>query len=306
MTTLDTLARSSATAVHASVANVRAPVVGIAGVAQTAAAWRMAGYAVAGATAGVAVVFALLVAGPTADDPADTIVPTTSAVVPTSIPEPVVTPTTAPDLPTEEPLPVAAVPEDEVQTDPEPVDVDPPHLEVITPRDGEHLGTEVVEFSGRTEPGAFVVASGKFSAKVDKDGLWFVSLVLAPGANGVKLVATDQAGNETVVRLTVHLDVEVPEETTTTVSEWVFTANQKYGSCSEPVPYDVFSGQAQPGTAVTISSPYGGGTTTVNGDGKWSVRIEFPSAPYSEEFIVAVKDHTGAIQTFAFVSLYEG
>ena len=51
MTTLDTLALSSANAIHTSVSGVRAPVAGIGGAAQTAALWRMAGYATAGAAA---------------------------------------------------------------------------------------------------------------------------------------------------------------------------------------------------------------------------------------------------------------
>lgn len=306
MTTLDTLARSSATAMHTSVAGVQRPVTGVAGAAHAAAVWRIAGYAVAGAAAGVAVVVALLVAGPTQEGPADSVVPITPAVVPTSVPE-TVTPTTQPGVVNEEPTPVAPVPRDDDDgSASEAIDVVAPLLEVISPKDGEHLDTQVVTFSGSTEPGASVVASGKFSADVDDDGSWSVSLVLASGANGVRFVATDPAGNETEVRLTVHLDVDVPDETTTTVAAWAFTASQKYGSCSEPVPYDVFSGKAKPGTTVTISSPHGGGSTTVNGDGKWNVQIEFPSAPHNEEFTVTVKDHSGAKRTFAFTSFYEG
>jgi hypothetical protein len=308
MTTLDTLARRSANALHTSVADVRTPVLGIAGAVHAAVVWRMVRYAVAGATAGAAVVLVLLIGGPAQNDPAENIVPTTSVVVPTSVPESVITPTTPPEIPTEEKPAVAAVPR---ETEDEPVeeaeDIDPPFLEVTSPRDGEHVVTSVVVFTGQTEPGASVVASGKFHASVEKDGRWSVSLVLAPGANGVRFVASDAVGNETEVRLTVHLDVEVPEETTTTTSAIAeFTANQKYGSCSEPVPFDVFSGKAEPGTTVTVSSPHGGGSTTVDAEGKWSVKIEFPSAPYNEQFTVAVTDSSGVNKTFPFTSYYEG
>jgi hypothetical protein len=72
------------------------------------------------------------------------------------------------------------------------------------------------------------------------------------------------------------------------------------------VPYDVFSGKAKPGTIVKVLSPYGGGTTEVNDDGAWSVRVEFPEAPFNEQFTVTVKDHTGLKKTFSFVSLFEG
>ena len=61
--------------------------------------------------------------------------------------------------------------------------------------------------------------------------------------------AADTAGNTSEMRVTVYLDVEEPvveepkETTTTTIAEWDFTAIQKYGFCSEPVPYDIFSGR---------------------------------------------------------------
>jgi len=307
MTTLDTIARSSATAVHLSVSGVRVPLAGVAVAAQVAAMWRMAGYAVAGATVGAATVFVLLFTGAAPDDPTQNLVPTTNAVVPTTVPATPVPPTTASPVPTEEPPPVAVVPGDsgsesspepEPEPEPEPVpepvpvDDEPPMLEVISPKDGERFESKVVTFS---------------SVSVNGDGLWSVDLVLAPGANGVVFMATDAAGNESEVRLTVHLDVETPKETTTTTAaEWQFTANQQYGSCAEPLPYDVFSGKAKPGTIVTISSPHGGGTVVVDGNGKWSTRIDFPTAMYNVQFTVTIKDYTGAKKTFAFTSFYNG
>ncbi len=320
MTNLDTLARTSANAIHTSVLDVQVPARGIAGAAQVAALWRMAGYAVAGATAGVAVVFALLIAAPTLDEPAESVVPTTAAIaptVPTTVVGLAVTPTTRPPIAEEEPALVAVPPGDtEDEPVPEP-DVAPPFLELFSPRDGDHVEKKVVTFSGGTEPGATVLASGKFPAHVDADGLWTVDLVLGPGPNGVVFIATDAAGNETEIRVTVHLDVEQPaieepkvdepkETTTTTIAEWLFTAIQQYGSCSEPIPYDVFSGKAQPGTIVKISSPHGSGIAEVNEDGAWSARVEFPTAPYNEQFTVTAMDHTGSKKTFQFVSLFAG
>lgn len=320
MTTLDTLARNSSNAIHTSVLDVQVSARGIARAAQVAALWRMAGYAVAGATAGVAVVFALLIAAPTLDEPAESVVPTTTAIaptVPTTIVGLAVTPTTQPPIAEEEPALIAVPPgdtEDEAVSEP---DVEPPMLELFSPRDGDHMEKKVVTFSGGTEPGATVLASGKFRAHVDADGLWTVDLVLAPGPNGVVFRATDAVGNETEIRVTLHLDVEQPvveepkveepkETTSTTISEWVFTANQQYGSCSEPVPYDVFSGKAKPGTIVKISSSHGNGAAEVNADGAWSVRVEFPTAPYNKTFTVTAKDHTGSKSTLQFVSLFEG
>ena len=306
MTTLDALARSSAQSIHTSVSGMRAPVAGIAVVARAAAMWRMASYAVAGAAAGAAVVFAVVMLAPTVDDPVQDVTPTTTAVVPTTIPEVPVAPTTIPDP--QRSQPVVPVPGGDSKEPESAVgDTTPPLLEVTSPSDDEHFGTKIVTFSGLTEPDATVQASGKFGAEVDADGSWSIDIVLTPGANGVVFRAFDPTGNESEVRLTVHLDVETPKETTTTTeADWVFTANQKYGSCSEPLPYDVFSGKAKPGTTVTVTSPHGSGTADADGDGKWSVRVEFPTASFNVPFTVMVKDYTGASKTFPFVSLYEG
>ena len=306
MTTLDSLARSSALAVHTSVSQVQVPIRGIAGAAKAAAIWRMAGYTVAGATAGAAVVVALLMAGPSVDDPTRDFAPTTNAAVPTTIPEEFVALTTIPE--SQGFQPVAPVPGDaSEENDGALPDTTPPLLDVISPSDGEHVDAKFITFSGIAERGAIVTASGKFPVTLDSDGSWSIDLVLTPGANGVVFRALDGAGNESEVRLTVHLDVEEPSETTTTVpAEWVFTANQKYGSCSEPVPYDVFTGKAEPGTTVSVTSPHGSGTAAVDGEGNWSVRVEFKTAPYKVEFTVTVKDLAGVSKTFPFVSLYEG
>jgi hypothetical protein len=281
MTTLDTLARSSATAIRTSVKDVRAPAMGISGAVQAAAVWRMAGYGVAGETAGAAVVFALLIAGPTQDDPAQNAVPTTN----------VVTPVTAVDAD------VTPIIEPQVRSD------EPPLLELTSPADGEHFDWKVVPFSGRTEPDAEVLASRKFPAVVDANGAWSVDLMVSPGANGVVFTATDRAGNVSEIRTTVYLDVGEPKETTTTEAAWIFTANQPYGSCSEPFPYDIFSGKAKPGSTVLISSPFGSGSTMANDDGVWSIEVQFPSVPYNNSFAVTAKDHTGTKKSFSFVSL---
>jgi hypothetical protein len=306
MTTLDTLARSSALAINSSVSHIQVPARGIAGAAKAVAIWRVVGYALAGATAGAAVVVALLLAGSSVDDPTQDFAPTTNAVVPSTIPDEPVARTTIPE--SQDALPVAPVSGGDAEKDEGALpDTTPPMLEVTSPSDGEHVSSMFITFSGITERDATVVASGKFPADVGSDGSWSVDLVLTPGANGVVFRAVDPFGNESEVRLTVHLDVEEPSETTTTItSEWVFTADQKYGSCSEPVPYDVFTGKAEPGTTVSVTSPHGGGTVAVDGEGKWSVRVEFKTAPYNVEFTVTVKDQSGASKSYAFVSLYEG
>ena len=110
----------------------------------------------------------------------------------------------------------------------------------------------------------------------------------------------------------MHLDVPEPapepKETTTTkpAKGWEFSAWQTYGSCSEPLPYDVFGGTAKPGGTVTVVSPYGSGSTTADAEGTWSLRVDFPTAPYGETFEVKVKDEFGHKKVFSFVSLHDG
>lgn len=309
MSSLDTLARSASEAVHESVADLPVPVATVGAAAGATATWRMFRYAVAGAAAGFAVIAVLLIAPSPEDDvPADTTLPPTTEVTQTTVAE---TPDTTVAEPESTETPVsttiapAAANEEPAEETPV-VDATPPHLAVLSPSDGEHLGSSKVTFTGTTEAGAHVIASGKFPAQVWPDGSWTIDLLLAPGANGVVFEATDEAGNEAEIRMTVYYDAPEPKETTTTVAAWDFTANQKYGSCAEPVPYDEFSGYAKPGSTVTVTSEFGGGSTTADAEGNWWVRVEFPSAPTGETFKVKAKDAFGTVRTFNFVSNYEG
>jgi len=326
MTTLDTLARSSAGAIHHSVSYVPVSPASITGATGGLAFGAFGRYVLAGVVAGIVLIGALFIVGPDAGDVTGDSVPSTTAVTPTTaatpIPETnapetnapetnVLVPTTVVDPVDHDPVsvvpPVAAP--DTTTTSLAP-DVEPPFLKIDSPGDGDRFEKAVLRFSGRTEAGATVLASGKFTAPVASDGSWFIDLVLAPGANGVVFAASDAAGNKTTASVTVYFDepatVETTTTTSTTVVTWEFTANQKYGSCELPVPYDIFSGKTKSGATVTISSPYGNGSTTANGEGVWSVKVEFPTAPYNETFVVSATDYVGTTKTFEFVNLYTG
>jgi hypothetical protein len=82
-----------------------------------------------------------------------------------------------------------------------------------------------------------------------------------------------------------------------------FTANQKYGSCSENPPYDVFWGTGVPGTVVEVGSPYGTGRAEVGEAGHWEVKVVFESAPVGETFDVVVGDSLGNTKGFSFTRL---
>lgn len=85
------------------------------------------------------------------------------------------------------------------------------------------------------------------------------------------------------------------------VAEKDFTANQKYGSCGEEIPYDKFFGTAAAGSTIWVESPYGSGTTTAGEAGNWDIRVDFPEAPTGEPFTVVIESSDGGRATFTFV-----
>lgn len=110
----------------------------------------------------------------------------------------------------------------------------------------------------------------------------------------------------TVPPTTTAAPAPKPAPTTTTAPDVTvaFSASQKYGSCGEAVPYDIFSGTATPGSTITITSPYGSGTTTVDAHGHWSRKVEFPGAPANETFSVSVSG-LGGSKNFSFTATGE-
>ena len=79
-----------------------------------------------------------------------------------------------------------------------------------------------------------------------------------------------------------------------------FTAVQAYGSCAEAVPFDEFSGTANPGGWVKVLSSYGEAYGTVDAAGNWALRVEFPKAPVGKAFPVKVKTEQG-YKEFSFI-----
>jgi len=309
MTMLDDRAQLAVDAIERSVAD-QASATGFGGFAaaqRRQVMWAGAGWALAGSAAAAAVVVAA-VFSPTPDPDVATTLPEPVVTTQAPITETTLTPTPEPEvLPppiTEEPTTTEAPATTEATTTT--LDTAPPELAITSPADGAHFEEKTVTFSGTTEPGATVVAGGKWEASVDAEGHWSIQLVLSAGANGPSFVASDAAGNESTARITVHLDVpeeEPPPEEPPPPEEGVaFTAFNTYGSCEETPPYDIYHGTADPGTTVTITSEYGSGSVSANGSGNWEKKVFFPEAPYGQTFVVTVKDHNGKKKQFEFVS----
>lgn len=140
------------------------------------------------------------------------------------------------------------------------------------PTDEQYFDEKTTAFEGTTEPGARVFA-GDYEAAVDDVGNWRIVLVLSPGGNHVTFRAKDQAGNVAEASVTVLDDVPESDEP---APEHAFTAHQKYGSCAESVPYDIFWGTAASGSTIYIVSPCGEGTTVAGEKGHWVIEVEFP------------------------------
>ena len=217
--------------------------------------------------------------------------------------------------PAEEPLPK----EEPVEEPKEPEDTTPPGIEVLFPKDGAHVTNRVQVFEGWVEAGA-TVARGKYQAAVNGEA-WRIELVLAPGKNKVPFVATDAAGNQAKDWVTVYYDApkeepvdkEKPKEEPKPEEdpkpkeepkpvEVDFTAYQKYGSCGEEIPYDVFYGTATPGTKVWIESPHGTATAKANDKGKWEAKVKFKTAEPGVPFTVVIETSEGDRAEFTFVN----
>jgi hypothetical protein len=172
-----------------------------------------------------------------------------------------------------------------------------PVFTLTHPEDGARFTSKVVVFGGEASEGV-VVHRGKYEA-TPHGGEWAMELVLSPGKNHVSFEGVDANGDVTKSSVTVYYDAPVDEgkdETST------FIAHQKYGSCGEEIPYDVFYGTAKPGAKISASSEYGSNSTTANEHGKWEMKVTFPEAPSGKTFNVTIKASTGQSKTFTFTN----
>jgi hypothetical protein len=180
-----------------------------------------------------------------------------------------------------------------------------PAFTITHPADGSQVKTKVVAFGGTYDDGT-TVHRGKYTAS-QQEGEWKMELVLSPGDNRVAFKGINGEGDYVVQSVTVYYDAPAKEtddekEEKPHDEKVAFVAHQKYGSCGEEVPYDVFYGSAKPGTKITASSEYGSNSTTANGDGKWEMKVTFPEAPSGKTFTVKIKASTGEYKKFSFTN----
>ncbi len=153
----------------------------------------------------------------------------------------------------------------------------------------------VNKYYGTAEPDTKIyVASeyGKAETKADKNGEWFVAVTFKETECNTswKVAIEASSGHRAEFRMKRICKTDTK-----------FTAHQKYGSCGEAVPYDIFYGTGTPGLEVKVDSDWGRGSTVIGEDGKWRIEVEFPEAPFDKKFRVKVKSSAGDLYEFWFV-----
>lgn len=87
--------------------------------------------------------------------------------------------------------------------------------------------------------------------------------------------------------------------TTTTTVTVAFTAVRVNSTSNASPPYADYSGTANPGATISVTSAYGSADATANAQGNWSVRVTFPTAPVGLAFRVRATTAQG-IRSFTF------
>jgi hypothetical protein len=177
-------------------------------------------------------------------------------------------------------------------------------LVILYPENGQRFDEKTIAFEGKVTPGAQVFA-GDYEADVDVEGNWRIVLILNEGGNLATLTAVTAEGNESTAQVKVYYDPPKEESEKESEKDYEFTANQKYGSCAEEIPYDIWYGTGEPGTKIWIESEYGSATTTIGEKGKWKVKVEFPESPCGETFQVVLETDTGIRKVYDFVRICE-
>lgn len=149
------------------------------------------------------------------------------------------------------------------------------------------------QFYGTGTPGMGVLAQSEFGtedARVGENGEWYLPVEFSGLSETTTFPITISTTEGFSGTYWFTYVAKVHE----------FSANQKYESCSENPPYDVFWGTGIPGTVVEIGSPYGSARIELGEGGSWEKKVFFESAPVGETFEVVVADSLGHVETFAF------
>lgn len=153
-------------------------------------------------------------------------------------------------------------------------------------------------FYGTATPGAKIWIESEYggaTVTASSKGHWEAKVTFpeAPVGKAIRVVVESNDGGRKVFEFVNKGSDEVKHE---------FTANQKYGSCGEEIPYDVFYGKADAGERIWVESKYGSGVTEADSNGHWEIKVKFPEAPVGKVFEVVVEAEHGGRKVFTFVN----
>jgi hypothetical protein len=205
--------------------------------------------------------------------------------------------------------------------------VTPPSVGISSPANGAEFTSDdfgdgsaaLLEFSGTAEPGAAVIARNgteeEPTVTADVDGAWSIELILQSGTATYRFVAVDDAGNtSSPVEVTVTYTPDTASTTTTTAAPAfggsdesgtegdtpanvddgsTFSASAATGEARGFPVSDIFSGTAEPGSVISITSEFGSAEAVAGDDGTWEVKVTFEGATAEEPFLVTVAADSG-------------
>ncbi len=177
------------------------------------------------------------------------------------------------------------------------LDDTPPFLVVNAPQDGLLITQPEFSVRGATEPGATVTVQGE-PAEVDANGGWSRTVPLTLGENLISVVATDRAGNETLIGRTVQ------QMTAGEVSLAFDPALATLGPNRFVATGSALSmrGTTEPNSDLTFQSLTGGFTITTQADAEGVFQVSLPLLTDADEFEVTVTDPTGSTYAETFTA----
>lgn len=156
-------------------------------------------------------------------------------------------------------------------TPPVPLDTTPPALVVSGLPDGSYTATQVQNISGSVTDASPVTVTLNALPVTITGGAFSVPVTLAVGANVIKVVARDSAGNETVNTRTIYFDASIP--VITVVSP---TDNSLTNSADLKV-----SGTVSEAAKITVA----GISATVDASNNWSATVRLAAGLNSLQIV---------------------
>jgi hypothetical protein len=157
--------------------------------------------------------------------------------------------------------------------------------------DGQANSPMTQGFYGTAQPGSAIRVGSEWGVAettAGPAGQWEAQLVMPevpPGATVAVRITSNTS--DRVREFTLHRPGSPPPVVVD------FTANAALTTTSAATPFNEYWGTSTAGAVISITSDYGNKQVESNTEGKWSARIEFPSAPVGSTFNVHLTSSKG-------------